>query len=81
MQQRRRVSERGLDRDSLAANRHRARKRHDAVDRCPYGCAIVAADVDATVLSTGIRMRGIEEERTEDRPVDRPCPRLGGCSR
>ena len=81
MQQRRRVSERRLDRDGLPAGWHGAGKGHDAVDRCPHRCALVAADVDATVLSTGVWMRGIEQERPQHRPVGRPRPRLRGCGR
>ena len=40
--------------------------------------ARVAADVDAPMLATGVRVRRVEEERLEDRPVGGPRPRRCG---
>jgi hypothetical protein len=76
MKQRRGVPERRFDRDGLPAGRHGAGERHHPVDRRSDRRSLVAADVDAAVLPARIRMRGIEEERTKDRSVDRPRPRL-----
>ena len=40
-------------------------------------CAGVGADVDPAVLPGGVRVRGVEDERLQDRAVDRPRPRAG----
>jgi len=75
VEQRRRVAERGLDRDRLSAAGDRPGERHGPVRGRTYGCPFCGADVDSPVLSPGIRMRGVEDERAQHGPVDRPRPR------
>ena len=76
MDKRRRVTERRLDRNGLAAGRHRAREGDDSPrrrdDLRPRG----SAQVDPAVLSACVRMRTVEGERSQHRAVDRPCPGL-----
>jgi len=76
MNERRGVAERSLDRDRLAADRNGARERDDAVGRSTYVGARRRAQVETAVLPGRVRMRAVERERTENRPVDRPRPSL-----
>jgi hypothetical protein len=76
--QRRRVPERSLDRDRLAAGRHGAGECDDALCRREHVRPGRRAEVDPAVLPARIRMSTIEREGTEDRPVDGPRPRLRG---
>ena len=75
LKQRRRIPGRRLDRDRLAAGGNGAGKRHGAGHRRAHGRPLSGADVDPAVLAACERMRGIEDERTQDGPVDRPSPR------
>ena len=77
--ERRRVTERRLDRNRPSAGRDGAGERHDTLCRRAHGRPGRRAEVDAAVLSARIRVGTIERERAKDRPVDRPrpCPRRG----
>jgi hypothetical protein len=72
----RRVAERRLDRDGLAATRNGSGERDDAARGREHVRASRGSEVHATVLPGRIRMRMVERERTKDRAVDRPGPRL-----
>jgi hypothetical protein len=74
MQQGCRVTERRLDRDRLAAGRHGAGKRHDAFRGSEHRLAGRRSDVDAPVLARRVGRVVIEDERSQDRAVDRPRP-------
>jgi hypothetical protein len=75
--ERQRVTGGCLNRHRLAAGRHGAREGHDAGRRREHRSAARCAEVDAAVLSGGVRMRPVERERSQDRTVDRPRPGLG----
>lgn len=65
----------GLDRHRLAVRRHRPCVADDAARRCDHGDpGRRRADVDAAVLTAGVRMRGIEREALQHRTGDRPRP-------
>ncbi len=69
-----------LDRDRLAARRHRARERHDSRSRSEHRRTRIAADVEAAMLPRRVRLRAVEGERLEHRAVGRPRPRARrGC--
>ena len=70
----------GLDREARARCGHGAGERDDARRGRAHVGARVAADVDAPVLAGGVRVRRVEDERLEDRPVDRPRPRRRGAA-
>jgi hypothetical protein len=67
-----------LNRDRLAAGRHRARERHNTARRRNDRGSPGGAEIEPTMLAAGVRVRTVERERPEDRPVDGPRPRLGG---
>ena len=77
VEQRGGISERRLDRDRLAPAGNRPRERHRPVGRRSHGCPLGDADVDPPVLTARVRMRRIEGEGTQDRPVGRPRPGAG----
>jgi hypothetical protein len=56
VQQRRRVAERRLDRDRLAAARDRADERDSAGGRRSHGRPVGRGDVDAPVLTGRVRV-------------------------
>jgi hypothetical protein len=67
----------GLDRHALAAYGNRPGKR-DGSGRGRTNClSRRGADVDATVLAGGVRVVA-EREALHDRPLNRPCPCVGG---
>jgi hypothetical protein len=66
-----------LDRQRAAAVRDRARERDGAADGRVHGVADGRADVDPAMLAARIGVAA-ENERAQDRPVDRPRPRAGG---
>jgi hypothetical protein len=74
MDERRRVPERRLDRDRLAARRNRARERDDPFRRRQHRCTRRGAEIDPAVLATRIRMDTVEQERSQHRSLDRPGP-------
>ena len=78
MYERGRVAERRLNRNGLAARRHRSGERDHAVGRRHDFRARRSAEVDAAVLPGGVRLRTVERERPQHRPVDGPRPRSGG---
>jgi hypothetical protein len=55
----------------------RSRERDDSSGRRDNRAAGGPADVDATALAGGIRMRAVERERPQDRPSGRPRPCRG----
>jgi hypothetical protein len=65
---------RGRDRDALARARNGARKRDHACGRRHDRRAGVSRDVDAPVLTGGIRMRRVEAEPLQNPAVARPRP-------
>jgi hypothetical protein len=65
-----------LDRQRAAAVRDRACERDRAADRRVHGVADGRADVEPAMLAA--RVRVTEDERAQDRPVDRPRPRARG---
>jgi hypothetical protein len=67
------------DREALARGRDGARERHRPGRGRDDARACVRADVEAAMLARRVRMRGIENERLEDRPARRPGP--GTCCR
>jgi hypothetical protein len=71
-----RVAVRGLDRDRLAAARDDPGKRDHSLGGRVHVRAARGAEVDAAVLTGGVRVRAVERERTEDGALDRPRPRL-----
>ena len=77
MLQRHGVTVRSADRERPAALRHGSGKRDRAGRRSPHVRAQIAGDVDAAMLAACVRIAP-EDERTEDTPVDRPRPGLGG---
>ena len=77
VEQRGGISERRLDRDRPAPAGNRPRERHRPVGRRSHGCPLGDADVDPPVLTARVRMRRIEGEGTQDRPVGRPRPGAG----
>jgi hypothetical protein len=74
--ERRRVTERCLDRDRLAAGRHGSGECHDALSGREHVRPGRRAEVDTAVLPARIRMGTIEREGTKDGPVDGPRPCL-----
>jgi hypothetical protein len=74
--QRRRVPERGLDRDGLPAGWHRAGECHDSLGGREHVGPTRSAEVDAAMLPGGVRVRTVEREGTQHGPVDGPGPRL-----
>ncbi len=38
----------------------------------------LGAEIDPAMLSRGVRVRGVEDERLQDRAVGRPTPGAGG---
>jgi hypothetical protein len=76
--ERRGVPERGLDRDGLPAGRHRAGECHDSLGRREHVGSARSAEVNAAVLPGRVRVRTVEGEGTEHRPVDAPGPGLRG---
>jgi hypothetical protein len=76
MRQRCLVSVRSRDGDGEAVRRHPAGERDLASDRRAYGRGVVQGDVDAPVLTPGIRVVS-ERELTKNRPVRRPNPARG----
>ncbi len=80
MRKRDRVAVRGLDRDRLAVRRHGPGEAHGAGRRCDDALAgSIGADVHASVLAGGVRLRLVIRKRLHDRPVHRPAP--GVCGR
>ena len=76
MGQRDRETVRRVDRDRLAARRHRAREADDARRGCEHRQAgRVRTDVDAAVLPARVRMRRVEREALEHRAAHGPRPR------
>ena len=80
LQQRHRIPVRRLDRDRAAATGNGAGEGDGACDRREHLRADLGADVDAAVLSGGVRVRP-EREGTQHRPVGRPRPGGGGRNR
>jgi hypothetical protein len=76
MDERRRVAGRRLDRDGLPAGRNRPGKGHDTFRRCDDVRARRTAEVDASVLPGGVRMRTVKRKRPQHGPVDGPRPCL-----
>lgn len=74
--ERRGHSQARADRDALAAGRDGSREGDDTVDRRAHGRSRGRAEIDAAVLPCGVRMRPVERERAQDRPVDGPRPRV-----
>jgi hypothetical protein len=72
------VSKLRLNRHGLATVRDGSSERDHAVDRGDDIRSSGRADVDAAVLPGGVRMGAVKGERAQDRPVDRPRPRLRG---
>src|SRR5207245_7025141 len=68
---------RRLDREGLAARRHGPGEADDAGRGREHGRTAVRADRDAAVLPGSIRMRRIEGEGLEHRPLDGPRPGAG----
>jgi hypothetical protein len=75
LQERDRVAIRRLDRDRPSPARHGAHEGDRAGGGREYAGAEHAADVDAPVLSAGVRIVA-ENEGAEDRAVGRPRPAL-----
>jgi hypothetical protein len=75
MDERRRIAERRLDRDRLPTRRHRPGEADHPVRRREDLRAGRRAEFDAAVLAGGVRVRAVERERAQDRPVDGPRPR------
>jgi hypothetical protein len=72
------------DRDDAAAVRHLAGERDGAAGRREHALADRTADVDAAVLSAGVRLGVVEDKRSEHRAARRPGPgvrRRGGAKR
>jgi hypothetical protein len=63
------------DRERLPVRRHRPGEADDARRGRKHRRARPGTDRDAAVLAGGVRMRLIERERLQDRPLDGPCPR------
>jgi hypothetical protein len=74
--ERRGVPERRLDRDGLPAGRHRAGECDDAFGGRKHVGSGRRPEVDAAVLPGRVRVRTVEGEGTEQRPVDGPGPGL-----
>ena len=66
---------RGQDRERLPARGHRPGEADDACRGRDHRRTGSRADRDATVLARRVRMRRIEGERLQDRPLHRPRPR------
>ena len=66
-----------LDRQRAAAVRDRARERDGAANGRVHGVANGRADVDPAMLAARVGVIA-EDERAQDRPVDRPRPRTRG---
>jgi hypothetical protein len=79
VQKRRRVAERSLDRDGLAAARDRAREGHHPFGGRDDVRAARCAEIDAAVLPARIGVRTVERKWSKDRSVNRPGP--GTCNR
>ena len=77
MDERGRISERCLDRHRLPAGRHRSGKGHHTLRGGKHSAAARRAEVDTAVLAARVRMRVVERERPQYRPVDRPRPGAG----
>jgi hypothetical protein len=76
VRERHRIALGGGDRHAPARARDRARKAHRTGRRRDDGCPGRCSDVDAAVLTRGVRVRRIEQERLEDGAVNRPRPGL-----
>jgi hypothetical protein len=63
MDERDRVPGRRLDRDGLAAGRHRPGKRNHSLRRGEHRAAARRAKVDTAVLATGVRVGVVERKR------------------
>jgi hypothetical protein len=74
VQQRRRVAERRLDRDRLAAARNCADERDGPGGRRSHRDPSGRGDLDPPVLTGRVRVVLVEREAAYDRPVDRPGP-------
>jgi hypothetical protein len=68
----------GRDRDRRAAARQGAREADGAGGRREHGYPRRCADLDAAALPARVRVRRIEGERLQDRPLHGPGPRAGG---
>jgi hypothetical protein len=77
MRERHRPAVGRLDRERPAARGHRADEGDEPTGRRKDGRAGIGADVEAAVLPAGVRMRRVEVERLQDRPVDGPRPGAG----
>jgi hypothetical protein len=64
-----------LDGHGLPARRDGAGEGDDARSGRGHGTAGRRTEVDATVLPSGVGVGGVERERSQHRPVDRPGPR------
>ncbi len=69
------VAERCLDRNCLSAARNRAGERDHSLRRSEDRMTAGRAEIDAAVLTGGVRMGAIERERSQHWPVDGPGPR------
>jgi hypothetical protein len=74
VRQRHRQTVGGVDRDRLAARRHRPREADDTGGRREHRCAGVTTDVDAAMLAARVRMRRIEREPLEHGAAHGPRP-------
>jgi hypothetical protein len=74
--ERRGVPERHLDRDGLPAGRHRPGECDEPFGGRKHVGSARRPEVDAAVLPGRVRVRTVEGEGTEHRPVDRPSPGL-----
>jgi hypothetical protein len=70
------VAERRLERDRVAAVRHRSGEADDSVGGREHVRARRCGEIDAAVLACRVRVRTVEGKRAKDGAVDRPCPRL-----
>ncbi len=77
MDERHRVAVGGEDRDAPPVRRQGPGEAHGAGRRRPHGRALHSRDVDAAVLSRGVRVAA-QRERTEHVAIRRPRPRPGG---
>jgi hypothetical protein len=76
LRQRHGIAVGGADRDDEAVPRHAAREGHLARGRSDDPSAERVGDVDAAVLSAGVRVRA-EAERLQHLAAGRPAPRGG----
>ncbi len=77
MNERYRVPVGGENRDALSVRRDCPSEGDVSGNRSLHGPTCRAADVDTSMLTTGIRMRRVERERRNNNAIDRPNPCRG----